>query len=208
MRRDRAEYRRGILSALLRRRIAGNHGAGGAGIVVQRPGNDLPLGGNQETPADLVKRTTQSVLRAIAGRADVTVTYASGPAGVRGTNVRLPLPPRQPHLQDLARLRGAADAAGLRLRFHNETGHQSLMPQGADAKEIYNLLSQARVEAIGARLMKGVALNLDASLEARYQAEGYAAMTQREQVPLAEAVRMLLREKLTGQEVPPSAQNA
>jgi len=169
--------------------------------------NDLQHG-SEETPADLVKRTTQSVLRAIAGRADVTVTYASGPAGVRGANVRLPPPPRQPHIADLAKLRGAADAAGLRLRFHDEQVHQKLMPGGSEAREIYNLLAQARVEAIGARLMKGVALNLDASLEARYQSEGYAAMTSREQVPMAEAVRLLMREKLTGQTPPPSARVA
>jgi cobaltochelatase CobT len=167
-----------------------------------------PLGPGDETPADLVKRTTQSVLRSIAGDKDVTVTYASGPAGVRGTSVRLPPPPRQPSLLDLSRLRGAADAAGLRLRYHDEAVHQKLMPGGADAKDLYNLLAQTRVEAIGARIMKGVALNLDAALEARYQAEGYAAMTSRDQVPLAEAVRLILREKLAGQAVPPSARMA
>lgn len=175
---------------------------------MERPANEPPIGAGEETPADLVKRTTQSVLRAIAGRADVTVTYASGPAGVRGNNVRLPPPPRQPQLQDLARLRGAADAAGLRLRFHDEAVHQKLMPVGGDAKELYNVLAQARVEAIGARLMKGVSLNLDASLEARYRAEGFNAMTSRDQVPLAEAVRLILRESLTGQPVPPSARVA
>jgi cobaltochelatase CobT len=176
--------------------------------MAERGSNDLPSGGLEETPADLVKRTTSSVVRAMAGRADVSVTYASGQAGVRGTTVRLPPPPRQPHQADIARLRGAADAAGLRLRYHDDTLHQTLMPVGHDAKDIYNALSQARVEAIGARLMKGVALNLDASLEARYQSEGYAGMTERSQVPLAEAVRLVLREKLAGQEVPPSARQA
>lgn len=177
-------------------------------MSAERGSNDVILGSHDETPADLVKRTTQAVVRAMAGRADVSVNYASGQPGVRGTMVRLPPPPRQPHMADLARLRGAADAAGLRLRYHDETLHQTLMPVGHDAKDIYNALAQARVEAIGARMMKGVALNLDASLEARYQQEGYAAMTERSQVPLSEAVRLVLREKLAGQEVPPSAQAA
>jgi len=176
--------------------------------MTERGSSDLPLGGHDETPAELVKRTTQAVVRAMAGRADVSVNYASGQPGVRGTTVRLPPPPRQPHLVDLARLRGAADAAGLRLRYHDEALHQTLMPIGHDAKDIYNALAQARVEAIGARMMRGVALNLDASLEARYQAEGYAAMTERSQVPLSEAVRLVLREKLAGQPVPPSARQA
>jgi len=175
--------------------------------MAERAAPESPLGGLDETPSDLVKRTTQSVLRAIAGRADITVTYASGQAGVRGTQVRLP-PPRQPLMQDLARLRGAADAVGLRLRFHDETIHQRLLPVGADARDVYNALAQARVEVIGARLMKGVALNLGAALEARYQAEGYAAMTRRDQVPLAEAVRLILREKLADQTVPLAAAHA
>ncbi len=176
--------------------------------MAERGSNDVPLGGTDETPAELVKRTTSAVVRAMAGRADVAVNYASGQPGVRGTTVRLPPPPRAPHMADLAKLRGAADAAGLRLRFHDETLHQTLMPVGHDAKDIYNALAQARVEAIGARIMKGVALNLDASLEARYHQEGYAAMTERSQVPLSEAVRLVLREKLAGQQVPPSARQA
>jgi len=176
--------------------------------MVERTPHETILGAHEETPADLVKRTTSAVVRAMAGRADVAVNYASGQPGVRGTTVRLPPPPRQPHLADLAKIRGAADAAGLRLRFHDETLHQTLMPVGHDAKDIYNALAQARVEAIGARAMKGVALNLDASLEARYAHEGYAAMTERSQVPLAEAVRLVLREKLAGQQVPPSARQA
>ena len=176
--------------------------------MAERGSNEVPLGGHDETPADLVKRTTSAVVRAMAGRADVSVTYASGQPGVRGATVRLPPPQRQPHLADIAKLRGAADAAGLRLRFHDETLHQTLMPVGHDAKDIYNALAQARVEAIGARAMKGVALNLDASLEARYHQEGYAAMTERSQVPLSEAVRLVLREKLAGQLVPPSARQA
>jgi cobaltochelatase CobT len=177
-------------------------------MAEQRGTNEAILGGPDETPADLVKRTTSAVVRAMAGRADVSVAYASGQPGVRGSTVRLPPPPRTPHLADLARLRGAADAAGLRLRFHDEAVHQTLMPLGHDAKDIYNALAQARVEAIGARIMKGVALNLDASLEARYAQEGYAAMTERSQVPLSEAVRLVLREKLAGQQVPPSARQA
>ena len=167
-----------------------------------------PIGGSAETPADLVKRTTQAVLRAIAGRPDVTVTFGSGQAGLRGNQVRLPSPPRQPHLEDVARLRGAADAAGLRLRYHDEAVHQRLMPYGPEAKDIYNAVAQARVEAMGARLMKGVALNLEAALEARYRAEGYAAMTQQEQVPLSEAVRLIAGERLAAQPVPPSARRA
>jgi cobaltochelatase CobT len=166
------------------------------------------LGSHDEAPAELVKRTTTAVLRALAGRADVSVTYAAGAPGVRGTQVRLPVPPRKMLAEDLARLRGAADAVALRLRFHDEAIHNRRMPHGQDAKDIYNAVAQARVEALGTRIMKGVAANLATALEARYRSEGYAGLLQKEHVPLSEAVRLIARERFTGQAVPPSAKQA
>ena len=171
-------------------------------------GEKRPIGHHEEAPAELVKRTTTATLRALAGRADVAVTYSQGTAGVRGAQVRLPSPPRKMQADDLARLRGSADAVALRLRFHDEAVHDRRMPQGQEAKDIYNAVAQARVEALGARIMRGVAANLSAALEARYRAEGYGAVAQRDQVPLAEAVRLIARERFTGQEVPPSARQA
>ena len=56
----------------------------------------------------------------MAGRGDIVVSYAVGPPGLRGNQVRLPAPPRKMGGEDLARLRGAADAVALRLRFHDE----------------------------------------------------------------------------------------
>lgn len=166
------------------------------------------IGGQEEAPADLVKRVTTAALRAVAGRDDVTVSYSQGAPAVRGGQVRLPSPPRKILAEDLARLRGAADSVALRLRYHDEALHSRRMPHGQEAKDIYNAVAQARVEALGARMMKGVATNLSAALEARYRAEGYAAVSQREQVPLSEAVRLIAREAFSGQAAPPSARQA
>ena len=58
--------------------------------MAERGSNEVPLGGMDETPADLIKRTTSAVVRAMAGRADVAVNYASGQPAVRGNTVRLP----------------------------------------------------------------------------------------------------------------------
>jgi cobaltochelatase CobT len=57
-------------------------------------------------------------------------------------------------------------------------------------------------------MMSGVAQNLGAALEARYRTEGYATFTKRDQVPIAEALRLLAREQFTGEAVPPSARAA
>ncbi len=176
---------------------------------MDKGGGDRRLFGNHdEAPAELVKRTTTAALRALAGRDDVLVNYAVGAPALRGNQVRLPVPPRKMAAEDLARLRGAADSVALRLRYHDEAIHNRRMPHGQDAKDIYNAVAQARVEALGARIMRGVAANLATALEARYRSEGYAAIAQKEQVPLSEAVRLIARERFTGQPVPPSATHA
>jgi len=179
---------------------------GGAARSPERPNGGIA--GHEELPADLVRRTTTAVLRTLGGNPDVTVSYAAGNPALKGTQARLPLPPRRIQAEDLAVLRGAADAVALRLRYHDDSLHQRRMPSGQEAKDIYNAVAQARVEAIGARMMKGVAQNLAASLESRYRTEGYASFTKRDQVPLAEALRLLAREHFSGEPVPPSAKTA
>ena len=171
--------------------------------------NSTPaFGAHDEAPTELVKRATTAVLRTLGGKPDVTVTYAAGNAALRGTQARLPLPPRRMTAEDLSALRGASDAVALRLRYHDDAVHQRRMPHAQEAKDIYNAIAQARVEAIGSNMMAGVAQNLGAALEARYRAEGYATYTKREQVPVAEALRLLAREQFSGEPVPPSAKAA
>ncbi|HXP95111.1 MAG TPA: cobaltochelatase subunit CobT [Telmatospirillum sp.] len=176
---------------------------------MEKGGSDKRLLGKQdEAPADLAKRATTAAVRALSGRDDILVNFAAGAPALLGNQVRLPVPPRKMQAEDLARLRGAADAVALRLRFHDEAIHNRRMPHGQDAKDIYNAVAQARVEAIGSRMMCGVSANLATALEARYRCEGYAAIAQKDQMPLSEAVRLIARERFTGQAVPPSARQA
>ena len=67
-------------------------------------------------------------------------------------------------------------------------------------------VEQARVEAIGCRAMDGMADNLGHMLEDKYMRAGHADVTNRDDAPLEDAVAMLLREKLTGRDVPRSAE--
>ena len=64
------------------------------------------------------------------------------------------------------------------------------------------------MEAIGARAMKGVAVNLTAGLEARLGASGIARARTRAEVPLAEVMALLVRERITGLAPPECARTA
>jgi cobaltochelatase CobT len=80
------------------------------------------------------------------------------------------------------------------------------MLPGADAaRAVFEAVEQARVEAIGARRMMGVASNLSAMLEDRFHRGNYEEITDRADAPLEDALAMLVRERLTGQEPPPAA---
>ncbi|MGO8920761.1 MAG: cobaltochelatase subunit CobT [Stellaceae bacterium] len=159
-----------------------------------------------DTPLDIFKRATAATVRAIAEREDVTVSYGAEPAAASGPRVRLPLPGRDLSVADAAPVRGAADAVALKLRYHDAGLHAKRLPTGETARAIFEGVEQARVEALGAKRMAGVAGNLAAMLDERYRRQGYEHLAERNDTTLAEAVRLLARETLTGASVPPAAQ--
>jgi cobaltochelatase CobT len=120
--------------------------------------------------------------------------------------VRLPEPPRKLTKRDAAVLRGQADSIALRLACHNVDVHRRLLPRAPAARAVFEAVEQARVEAIGARRMQGVAQNLDALLEDRFQHGRYAEIRERAEAPLEQAVALIVRERLTGQKPPNNAQ--
>ncbi|MEJ2379203.1 MAG: cobaltochelatase subunit CobT, partial [Pseudolabrys sp.] len=63
---------------------------------------------------------------------------------------------------------------------------------------------QARVEAIGARRMDGVAKNLTAMLDDRFHKAKFDEITERSEAPIEEALSLMVRERLTGL-APPAA---
>ena len=159
---------------------------------------------DEETPVETFKRATAATLRAIAGRDDIDVSYASEVPGLHQNQARLPLPPRDLPAEEVAQVRGAADAVALRLRYTDERVHARRMPVGETAKAIFDAVEQARVEALGARRMVGVAENLAAALDDRCRRQGLHRIAERDESTLAEAVRLVARERLSGAPPPPA----
>ena len=164
-------------------------------------------GERREPVAEPLKRSVAGCLRAIARRSEIEVTYATDRPALTGDKARLPEPPRKLSAHDVAVLRGNADSIALRLGCHDVAVHRRLAPENAPARAVYDAVEQARVEAIGARRMAGVASNISAMLEDRYHRGGkYETITDRADAPMEDAVALMVRERLTGQAPPAAAQ--
>jgi cobaltochelatase CobT len=157
------------------------------------------------SPTEVFKRATAATLRAIAERDDLTVGFGPEAAGVSGTRIRLPNPQRDLPAEETAQLRGAADSLALRLRYHDDAVHRRRVPTGPLARAVFEAVEQARVEALGARRMAGVAGNLAAMLDEQYRRQGFERIVERSDSTMAEAVRLLTREALTKERPPPAA---
>ena len=106
-------------------------------------------------------------------------------------------------LKDIAITRGLSDSFALRLANHKDDMHNRYMPQGKNARAMFDAVEQARIEAIGANAMPGVAQNLAAMLDDKYSKTVVNRSSNRRDTPLEEAVGLILRERLTG-EAPPA----
>ena len=69
---------------------------------------------------------------------------------------------------------------------------------------MFDAIEQARVEAVGARRMQGVAQNLTAMLDDHFHRGKFDDITDRADAPIEDALTMMVRERLTG-EPPPAA---
>ena len=157
-----------------------------------------------ENPSEPFKRAVGTAVRALAGEPELEVTYSAEPPQLHGQKARLPLPSRNLPPQEVAIVRGAGDAYALKIAYHKDKIHAQFRPHRPEAAAMFEAAEQARVEAIGALAMKGVAQNLAASLEAKCSARGMAAARDKVQAPLADVLGLIVREKLTGV-VPPEA---
>ncbi|PDT06117.1 cobaltochelatase subunit CobT [Rhizobium chutanense] len=158
-------------------------------------------------PVDVepLRRAITGCVRSIAGDGEVEVTFANERPGMTGERIRLPELSKRPTAHELAVTRGLGDSMALRLACHDEKMHSTMAPQGSDARAIFDVVEQARVESIGALRMEGVAANLRSMTEEKYSKANFTGIERQEDAPVGEAVAMMVREKLTGQRPPASA---
>ena len=103
-------------------------------------------------------RATVAAVRTLSGRPDVRVEFGDGGGDA------IALPAFSLSEDDIARVRGAADSAALRLRHHDARIHSCYRPPTRKAADAYEALEQARVEILGATRYRGVAANIARAL--------------------------------------------
>src|SRR6201989_2654625 len=168
------------------------------------PSNSKFRTGAKEAPTEPFKRAVTSCLRAIARAPELEVSFAAEHPGLAPGKARLPEPARKMTKRDAAIVRGHADSIALKLACHDPKVHRKLMPGNPQARGVFEAVEQARVEAIGARRMAGVAKNLTAMLDDHFHRGKFDEITDRADAPLSDALAMMVRERLTGL-APPAA---
>jgi cobaltochelatase CobT len=164
--------------------------------------------GTKKKPDPLApfKRAVTLATRTLAANKSVNVVFGSDTPGFDGKTVRLPQPSRAMSRKEVALIRGHADSIALMISAHDSKLHASLAPAQGAAREAFDAVERARVEAVGALRMRGVAKNLSAKLANRYERLPERDID-RQDAPLDEALALLVREKLTGAK-PPRGANA
>lgn len=144
--------------------------------------------------------------RALAEDPELEVVF--GPDGPRidGQKLILPNPPRDLNPRQSATVRGQADRLALKIAHHDAAIHARARPQDVAGAEAFDVLEEARLEALGANALGGVRKNLRAALEADLDRSGLARKEEKGELNLADILGLIAREVLTGDPVPREVQ--
>ncbi|MFT5445925.1 MAG: cobaltochelatase CobT [Gammaproteobacteria bacterium] len=160
---------------------------------------------DSQSALEAFRQSTSGASRAIARREEFEVEFGADGPMAAGNVLHVKSPGEGLPYSEVARVRGQADAASVRMRHHDGELHARIAPGGDIPRRIFDRLEQTRCEARGSRHMSGVAKNLGAALEERYRLAGYDDIVERDDSALPDALSLLAREAMTGQSPPPSA---
>ena len=161
----------------------------------------------KDNPLEPFKRAMTATIRAIAENDELEVSFSRGTPTLQGNSVRVPVPDVGCTEEDLNVVRGIGDEMALKVRYHDESLYRRTCPSTGPAQELFQWVEDARVASIGSLRMEGVAKNLDASLEAICKQSLFDRITAETEAPLGVAVGLIVRQQLTGRDLPPAAEN-
>ena len=159
---------------------------------------------NKPDTTQVFKTAMGAAVRAIAGKPELEVSFSADRPLLTSDKARLANLPRLPSRRDIAIARGQGDAMAMRLASHDPDIHRKRSPNEPEARAAFDALEQARVEALGCMRMPGMTGNIHEMLDDRLFRSNLAEVNNKDDAPLAEALGLILREKLAGVAIPPS----
>lgn len=161
----------------------------------------------EQNPLEDFRQALAAGMRALGRRPEFELSYTADKPACHGDQARIPQPSRNLTAEQAAEARGWADSFALRTRLHDARTHAAVDIGPGLPREMLNAAEQARIEAVGGREMAGVALNLNRMLETRMKVDPIARARTPDEVPMATAIGLIVRERLTGEPIPDSAVN-
>ena len=161
-----------------------------------------------ENPLEDFRVALAATLRALGHEPGLDLAYTADKPSCYGDQAKVPQPGRSLAAEQVAEARGWADSFALRRRHHDARAFAANLPPAGIARDIMQAVEQARIEAIGGAEMAGVAINLDRMTEARVKTDPIVRARTADEVPLATALGLVVRERLTGRAPPRMAESA
>ncbi|HWJ70145.1 MAG TPA: cobaltochelatase subunit CobT [Sphingobium sp.] len=158
------------------------------------------------SPLDRFKDVLSGASRAVARDPEVDLAFSTDTPHLAGKQIKVPPPTRGLPADQVALARGFADSFALKLRYHDLKLHNRRAPADPSARAVYDAVEAVRYEALGSKNYPGMRDNLAAALDMKTQSDPITRAQSADEVPLPGAVALLLREKLTGQAPPKSAE--
>ena len=156
----------------------------------------------EQSPLDALRSVLAGTARAMAHEPELELSFTTDAPSASLKQLRVPMPGRNLPREQVAEARGFADGFALRERHHDARLHARGAPADANARAVFDAVEQARVEALGSRAMAGVRANLTSALEMRLRSDPLTRARTRAEVPLASALGLIVRERLTGEKPP------
>jgi cobaltochelatase CobT len=159
---------------------------------------------NKPDTTAVFKTAMGAAVRAVAGKPELEVSFSADRPLLTSDKARLANLPRLPTRRDIAIARGQGDAMAMRLASHDPDIHRKRSPAEPEARAAFDALEQARVEALGCIRMPGMTGNIHEMLDDRLFRSNLAEVSNKDDAPLAEALGLIIRERLAGVTIPPS----
>jgi len=148
----------------------------------------------QRNAALMIEHQLAAAARSLSGDPDMQISF--GGSGDGNTPAFDALQDASRQSSNLAALRGQVDSYALVQRFHDPAVHGELAPSDPGERNLFDLCEEVRCEALGALHFPGVIANLVACQHERLRKSDLLNAHLASLIPLAEGLRMVLRDTL------------